>query len=59
MTTRRRKLLTPDATPWRVVIDGKGRGTLWGSYVSRAGALAVVRQLHAKGISARVDGAPS
>ena len=39
------------ATPWRVVIDGKRRGQLWGRYCSRAGALATVRTLRTHGFT--------
>jgi hypothetical protein len=49
----------PIAPQWRVVIDGKTRGMPFGAYVSRAGALAMVRLLHAQGMSARVLGPAS
>ena len=50
MTARRQKPVTPDATPWRVVIDGKRSGQLWGRYASRAGAAATARTLRARGV---------
>lgn len=54
MTSRTRKPVTPDTTPWAVVIDGKRRGQLWGRYCSRAGAAATVRTLRGHGLAARI-----
>jgi hypothetical protein len=51
LPTSRREPVTPDATPWHVVIDGRRRGQPWGRYVSRAGAAATVRDLRAHGFT--------
>ena len=49
MTTRRPKPVTPDATPWSVIVGGARTGHLWGRYASRAGAAATARRLRACG----------
>ncbi len=43
-----------DSLLWRVVVDGKTPGMPWGSFVTKAGALATVRRLHALAFAARV-----
>lgn len=57
MTACRTKPVALSEAPWRVVIDGKRRGQLWGRYCSRAGAVATVRALRTHGfIGVRIIG---
>ncbi len=48
-----------DSLLWHVVVDGRTPGMPWGSFVTKAGALATVRRLHALGFAARVEGPTS